>query len=63
VVIPVVYSDKFYKDALDPSLEEINKLSMCLYIPIEWIVYYADIPVGAIISRINTSTLEILTLA
>jgi len=27
VVIPIVYSDKFYKEVLDPSLDDINKLS------------------------------------
>jgi hypothetical protein len=27
VVIPIVYSEKFYKDVLDPSLDDINKLS------------------------------------
>ena len=27
VVIPIVYSEKFYKDILDPSLDDINKLS------------------------------------
>ena len=26
VVIPIVYSEKFYKDVLDPSLEDINKI-------------------------------------
>ena len=26
VVIPIVYSEKFYKDVLDPSLDDINKL-------------------------------------
>ncbi|ORX39413.1 hypothetical protein BD324DRAFT_649488 [Kockovaella imperatae] len=61
VVIPIVYSDKFYKDVLDPSLDDINK-----------IVYYADIPVGAICCRFDNQastskekppTLIILTLA
>ncbi|ORY31669.1 hypothetical protein BCR39DRAFT_493734 [Naematelia encephala] len=61
VVIPIVYSDKFYKDVLDPSLDDINKL-----------LYYGDIPVGAICCRFenlgSTSaakqpTLVILTLA
>jgi hypothetical protein len=27
VVLPIVYSEKFYKDVLDPSLDDINKLS------------------------------------
>lgn len=27
MVIPIVYSEKFYKDVLDPSLDDINKLS------------------------------------
>lgn len=27
VVIPIVYSDKFYKDVLAPELDDINKLS------------------------------------
>ncbi|WVQ84539.1 hypothetical protein IAT38_006693 [Cryptococcus sp. DSM 104549] len=60
VVIPVVYSDKFYKDVLDPVLDDVNKL-----------IYYADIPVGAICSRFDNlgkgakepPTLTILTLA
>lgn len=26
VVLPIVYSEKFYKDVLDPSLDDINKL-------------------------------------
>ncbi|CAD6569198.1 MAG: hypothetical protein TREMPRED_005093, partial [Tremellales sp. Tagirdzhanova-0007] len=61
VVIPIVYSDKFYKDILDPTLDETNKL-----------VYYGDIPVGAICCRIENlsslnkekpPTLVILTLA
>ncbi|KAL1405102.1 N-acetyltransferase 5 [Vanrija albida] len=58
VVLPIVYSEKFYKDVLDPELDEINKL-----------VYYADIPVGACCSRLDNlsgkeaPTLTILTLA
>ena len=28
MVIPIVYSDKFYKDVLDPTLDDINKLGM-----------------------------------
>jgi hypothetical protein len=27
VVIPIVYSDKFYKDVLSPDMDDINKLS------------------------------------
>lgn len=27
VVIPIVYSEKFYKDVLDPTLDDLNKLS------------------------------------
>lgn len=27
VVIPIVYSEKFYKDVLSPTLDDINKLS------------------------------------
>ncbi|KAL7424433.1 N-acetyltransferase 5 [Cryptotrichosporon argae] len=60
VVIPVVYSDKFYKDVLDPALDDVNK-----------IIYFADIPVGAICCRFDglgpkdkgEPTLNILTLA
>ncbi|KAK8853361.1 hypothetical protein IAR55_004065 [Kwoniella newhampshirensis] len=60
VVIPIVYSDKFYKDVLDPTLDDVNKL-----------IYYADIPVGAICCRFENlskgakdpPTLVILTLA
>ncbi|RSH91412.1 hypothetical protein EHS25_009711 [Saitozyma podzolica] len=61
VVIPIVYSEKFYKDVLDPSLDDINKL-----------IYYADIPVGACCCRFENlassskekpPTLVILTLA
>lgn len=29
MVIPIVYSDKFYKDVLSPDLDDINKLSEC----------------------------------
>ncbi|KAK4683906.1 hypothetical protein P7C73_g6306, partial [Tremellales sp. Uapishka_1] len=61
VVIPIVYSEKFYKDILDPSLDDVNKL-----------VYYGDIPVGVCCSRFENlaskdaakpATLVILTLA
>ncbi|WWC64772.1 uncharacterized protein I303_107384 [Kwoniella dejecticola CBS 10117] len=60
VVIPIVYSDKFYKEVRDPSLDDVNKL-----------IYYADIPVGAICCRFDNlakgskepPTLVILTLA
>ncbi|TXT04351.1 hypothetical protein VHUM_04118 [Vanrija humicola] len=59
VVLPIVYSEKFYKDVLDPQLDEVNKL-----------VYYADIPVGAccarfenLASKTEPPTLVILTLA
>ncbi|WVQ74344.1 hypothetical protein IAR50_003944 [Cryptococcus sp. DSM 104548] len=60
VVIPIVYSDSFYKDMLDPLLDDANKL-----------IYYADIPVGAICSKFDNlkkgskepPTLVILTLA
>ena len=33
MVIPIVYSDKFYKDVLDPSLDDVNKLSAWLISP------------------------------
>ncbi|KAJ9111345.1 hypothetical protein QFC19_001113 [Naganishia cerealis] len=53
------YSDKIYKEALDASLEDVNKL-----------IYYNDIPVGTIVCRIQPKakgstdeTLEILALA
>ncbi|GHJ84724.1 hypothetical protein NliqN6_1126 [Naganishia liquefaciens] len=59
VVLNQRYSDKLYKEALDGSLEDINKL-----------IYYNDIPVGAIICRTQPKakgskdeTLEILALA
>lgn len=26
-MIPIVYSEKFYKDVLDPLLDDVNKLS------------------------------------
>ncbi|OCF34217.1 acetyltransferase [Kwoniella heveanensis BCC8398] len=60
VVIPIVYSDKFYKEVRDPLLDDVNKL-----------IYYADIPVGAICCRFENlaksskepATLVILTLA
>lgn len=54
VVLPIVYSDKFYTDVLDASLDDINKL-----------VYYADIPVGALCARREDKgkVLAILTLA
>ncbi|EIW72186.1 acetyltransferase [Tremella mesenterica] len=61
VVIPIVYSDKFYKDVLSSDLEEVNKL-----------IYYGDIPVGACCCRFDNlnstngekpPTLVILTLA
>lgn len=56
-MLPIVYSDKFYKDVLDPQLDDINKL-----------VYYQDIPVGALCARIEEpkkgqQVLAILTLA
>lgn len=56
-MLPIVYSDKFYKDVLDPQLDDINKL-----------VYYQDIPVGACCCRIEEKkkeppVLAILTLA
>jgi len=60
VVLPIVYSEKFYKDVLDANLEDINKL-----------IYYTDIPVGAICCRFDNlastskekpATLVILTL-
>ncbi|WVR09577.1 hypothetical protein IAU60_006647 [Kwoniella sp. DSM 27419] len=60
VVIPVVYSDTFYKQVRDPLLDDVNKL-----------IYYADIPVGAICCRFDNlakgskepPTLVVLTLA
>ncbi|WVW86340.1 hypothetical protein I302_108384 [Kwoniella bestiolae CBS 10118] len=60
VVIPIVYSDKFYKEVRDPLLDDVNKL-----------IYYADIPVGAICCKFDNlskgskqpPTLVILTLA
>ncbi|OWZ76694.1 acetyltransferase [Cryptococcus neoformans Bt85] len=60
VVIPIIYSEKFYKDVLDPLLDDVNKL-----------IYYADIPVGAICCKYENlskgskepPTLVILTLA
>ncbi|GMK57079.1 hypothetical protein CspeluHIS016_0309190 [Cutaneotrichosporon spelunceum] len=60
VVLPIAYSERFYKDVLDPSLDDVNKL-----------VYYADIPVGACCSRVENvgakpqgkPTLVVLTLA
>ena len=63
IVIPIVYSDKFYKDVLAPELDAVNKL-----------IYYGDIPVGACCCRFDhlgsgsgsastPPTLVILTLA
>ncbi|WWC72180.1 uncharacterized protein I206_106140 [Kwoniella pini CBS 10737] len=60
VVIPIIYSDKFYKEVRDPLLDDVNKL-----------IYYADIPVGAICCKFDNlakgskepPTLVILTLA
>ncbi|CAK9780144.1 hypothetical protein CC85DRAFT_285427 [Cutaneotrichosporon oleaginosum] len=59
VVLPVTYSERFYKSVLDPSLDDVNKL-----------VYYADIPVGAcccslenVAPKQGEPTLAILTLA
>ncbi|KAI9633739.1 acetyltransferase [Dioszegia hungarica] len=45
VVLPLVYSDKFYKEILDATLDDVNKL-----------IYYADIPVGAICCRFESLT-------
>jgi len=42
VLFPVAYSDRFYKEVLSSELEDYNKL-----------VYYNDIPVGAICCRIE----------
>ncbi|BEJ15176.1 hypothetical protein CspHIS471_0409430 [Cutaneotrichosporon sp. HIS471] len=58
VVFPIVYSERFYSNVLEPSLDDINKL-----------VYYADIPVGACCCRVEAGakqdppTLLIQTLA
>ncbi|RSH86202.1 uncharacterized protein EHS24_004433 [Apiotrichum porosum] len=66
VVLPIVYSEKFYKqDVLDATLDDINKLGKFTHF------YYADIPVGACCCRIENMakgakqppTLAILTLA
>ncbi|KAF8606184.1 N-acetyltransferase NAT13, partial [Ceratobasidium sp. AG-I] len=42
VLFPIRYSEKFYKEVLEPELEEFCKL-----------IYYNDIPVGAVCSRIE----------
>lgn len=78
VVLPIVYSDKFYKDILDDSLEDINKISGSTAHPVrqaahaDTTVYYGDVPVGAICGRFDNmssashdkpATLVILTLA
>ncbi|CED82046.1 Predicted N-acetyltransferase [Phaffia rhodozyma] len=42
-ILPVAYSNKYYTEILDASLEEFNKL-----------VYYADVPVGSISSRFES---------
>ncbi|KAI5454359.1 N-acetyltransferase 5 [Naganishia albida] len=59
VVLNQRYADKLYKEALDTSLEDINKL-----------IYYNDIPVGTIVCRMQPKAkgskdeiLEILALA
>lgn len=61
VVLPIVYSDKFYKDVLDPSLDDINKLSksktpFSAFELTTALVYYLDIPVGAVCCRIDNPT-------
>ncbi|QRV96553.1 GNAT family acetyltransferase [Ceratobasidium sp. AG-Ba] len=42
VLFPIRYSEKFYRQVLEPELEEFCKL-----------IYYNDIPVGAVCSRIE----------
>ncbi|CAG8604069.1 3298_t:CDS:2, partial [Acaulospora colombiana] len=43
VILPVVYTERFYADVLKSEVEEYCKL-----------IYYNDIPVGAVCSRIET---------
>ncbi|QRW24241.1 GNAT family acetyltransferase [Rhizoctonia solani] len=42
VLFPIRYSEKFYKEVLEPELDEFCKL-----------IYYNDVPVGAVCSRIE----------
>ncbi|KAJ1305747.1 hypothetical protein OPQ81_010479 [Rhizoctonia solani] len=42
VLFPIRYSEKFYREVLEPELDEFCKL-----------IYYNDIPVGAVCSRIE----------
>ncbi|KAG9092017.1 hypothetical protein FS749_016064 [Ceratobasidium sp. UAMH 11750] len=42
VLFPIRYSEKFYRQVLEPELEDFCKL-----------IYYNDIPVGAVCSRIE----------
>ncbi|KAL7415236.1 hypothetical protein BDY24DRAFT_369155 [Mrakia frigida] len=43
-IFPVSYSDKYYTEVLESSMEDFNKL-----------VYYADVPVGSITCRFESS--------
>ena len=60
VILPVVYTEKFYAEVLLPSTEDYCKLSEfvsfleCHPLTIK-IVYFNDIPVGAVCSRIETN--------
>ncbi|KAG8733795.1 hypothetical protein FRC11_002245 [Ceratobasidium sp. 423] len=47
VLFPIRYSEKFYREVLEPELDEFCKLSQ---LPA---VYYNDVPVGAVCSRIE----------
>ncbi|KAH7322282.1 acyl-CoA N-acyltransferase [Rhizoctonia solani] len=42
VLFPIRYSEKFYREVLEPELDEFCKL-----------IYYNDVPVGAVCSRIE----------
>ncbi|KDN47221.1 hypothetical protein RSAG8_03700, partial [Rhizoctonia solani AG-8 WAC10335] len=42
VLFPIRYSEKFYREVLEPELDEFCKL-----------IYYNDVPVGAVCSRVE----------
>ncbi|KAF8348349.1 acyl-CoA N-acyltransferase [Amanita rubescens] len=44
VLFPIKYSEKFYRDILQPDVEEFCKL-----------IYYNDIPVGTVCCRLETN--------
>ncbi|CAE6349599.1 unnamed protein product [Rhizoctonia solani] len=46
VLFPIRYSEKFYREVLEPELDEFCKL-----------IYYNDVPVGAVCSRIERGRL------